>query len=237
MVEYTLEAFEKGQVLLIDKPFGWTSFDVVNKVRYIIKNRLGKRLKVGHAGTLDPLATGLLVIGTGKYTKKLMGWQADEKEYTGTIKVGATTPSYDLETEINERFPIKHITEGQILKTAESFVGEQEQVAPLYSAKRIDGTRAYELARKGEVAQVKAVAITIKELEITGVEQNGDMLDIHFRVACSKGTYIRSLAYDFGKALGSGAYLENLRRTRSGEFFLKDAITMEHFDQSIGIDG
>lgn len=233
MIEYTLEAFEKGQTLLIDKPFEWTSFDVVNKVRYIIKNRLGKRLKVGHAGTLDPLATGLLVICTGKFTKKLAQLQADEKEYTGTIKVGATTPSFDLETEISERFPIDHITEEQIRKTAQDFLGEQDQIAPLFSAKRIDGKRAYELARKGLEGEVKASRITIHEFEITGIDKNEQMLDIHFRITCSKGTYIRSIARDFGQTLGSGAYLENLRRTRSGDFLLENAITMQDFDASI----
>ncbi len=203
--------FAEGEVLLIDKPLRWTSFDVVHKVRNAIKPL---KVKVGHAGTLDPLATGLLIICTGKFTKRIDEFQAQEKTYTGTITLGATTPSYDLEREIDQRFDLSGITDGQILKTAVSFVGEIEQIPPAHSAIKIDGERVYEKARRGETVMVKPRKVHIREFEIVRI----DMPHIDFRVVCSKGTYIRSLAHDFGRAMGNGAHLSQLRRTKIGDF-------------------
>lgn len=226
----TTEQFLAGQVVLIDKPLEWTSFQVVNKLRWLIKQQGNiKKIKVGHAGTLDPLATGLLILCTGKFTKQIDNFQAQEKEYTGTIFLGATTPSYDLETEINQRFDISHITEEQILKTTAQFTGQIEQIPPLFSALKKDGVRLYELARKGETTEIKARNVTIAEFEITAINE----AEITFRVVCSKGTYIRSLAHDFGKALGVGAHLSALRRTRIGDFKIEDALTIENFTQSL----
>lgn len=214
--------FVSGKVLLIDKPLHWTSFDAVKKIRGIIKVK-----KVGHAGTLDPLATGLIILCTGKYTKKLTELTADDKEYTGTIYLGSTRPSYDKETEIDAEFDISHITEADIYKAAESFTGEIEQTPPIFSAVKVDGKTAYNLARKGEEVALKSRKVTIQEFEITGIE----MPLVHFRVACSKGTYIRSLANDFGKALGAGAYLDALRRTRSGEYNVADAWDLQELSE------
>ncbi len=208
--------FRNGELFLVDKPLTWTSFHVVNKLKYTIKD---KGLKIGHAGTLDPLATGLLIVCTGKYTKQLESYQNEEKEYTGTFTLGATTPSYDLETEINQTYDIEGITEADILNTALGFVGEIDQVSPIYSALKIDGERAYEKARRGEEVNIKSRKITIYDFEITRIA----LPEVDFRVACSKGTYIRSLAFDFGKKLNNGAYLSALCRTRSGGFHLKDA--------------
>lgn len=212
--------FENGELILVDKPLNWTSFDVVGKIRN--STRI-KKIKVGHAGTLDPLATGLLIICTGKLTKKVDEFLAEEKEYTGTITLGATTPSYDLETEINHRFPVEHITKEIILNAAKNFEGEIEQVSPLYSALRIDGERAYHKARRGEEVKMKARKVRIEAFEITNIE----MPLVQFRIVCSKGTYIRSIAHDFGKIVDSGAHLSSLRRTRSGQFKIEDAWNLE----------
>ncbi len=223
----TAQEFLDGQVLLIDKPLEWTSFQVVNKVRWLIKKQRGlKKIKVGHAGTLDPLATGLLILCTGKFTKKIEQYQAQEKEYTGTIYLGATTPSYDLETEIDQHFDISGITIEQIHQATQNFIGQIEQVPPLFSAIKKDGKRLYELARKGETTEIKSRTITISEFEITRIE----LPKIEFRVVCSKGTYIRSLAHDFGKALNNGAHLSALRRTRIGDHRVTDAMSIEAFE-------
>jgi len=211
----SLEDFKNGQVLLIDKPLEWTSFQVVNKLRWHIRQKFGiKKIKVGHAGTLDPLATGLLIICTGKFTKQINEYQGQVKEYTGEITLGATTPSYDLETEVNATFPIAHISEELIHTTVKQFIGEIDQVPPIFSALKKDGKRLYELAREGKTTEINSRKITIQEFEITKIE----LPKINFRVVCSKGTYIRSLAYDFGKSLNSGGYLSKLRRTKIGDF-------------------
>lgn len=211
----TLEDYKNGQVLLIDKPLDWTSFQVVNKLRWYIRQKFDiKKIKVGHAGTLDPLATGLLIICTGKFTKKISEYQGQVKEYTGEFTLGATTPSYDLETEVDTTFPIDHINKELILKTTKQFIGTIEQQPPIFSALKKDGKRLYELARKGETTEIPFRKITIEEFEITSI----DLPKVCFRVVCSKGTYIRSLAFDFGKALNSGGYLSALRRTKIGNF-------------------
>jgi len=223
-----LEDFKEGRVFLIDKPLTWTSFNAVSKIKWLIKKRFKvKKIKVGHAGTLDPLATGLLIICTGKFTKRIDEFQAQKKEYTGTITVGATTPSYDLETEVNERFATDHITEELILDTAKSFIGEQDQFPPIFSALRKGGKRLYDMARAGEEVEVEARRINIEELEITRIE----LPEIDFRAVVSKGTYIRSLAYDFGKKMNSGAYLSKLRRTKIGDFDVKNAISPDEFEK------
>ncbi|WP_457617126.1 tRNA pseudouridine(55) synthase TruB [Lutibacter sp.] len=222
----TEEDFKNGQVLLIDKPLEWTSFQVVNKLRWHIKQKFGlKKIKVGHAGTLDPLASGLLIICTGKFTKKINEYQGQEKEYTGTFFLGATTPSYDLETEVNHTFPISHISETLIYSTTKKFIGQIRQKPPIFSALKKDGKRLYELAREGKTTEIKEREITISEFEITNIS----LPEVSFRVVCSKGTYIRSLAFDFGKALNSGAYLKALRRTRIGEFKVEDGIKIDEF--------
>ncbi len=217
----TGEDYKTGQVLLIDKPLHWTSFQVVNKIRWYIRQKFHiKKIKVGHAGTLDPLATGLLILCTGKFTKQIETYQAQTKEYTGEITLGATTPSYDLETEINKTFPIEHITDKVIYETAKKFVGEINQKPPIFSAIKKDGKKLYELARKGETTEIKSRKITIKVFEITNIT----LPKVSFRVVCSKGTYIRSLAFDFGKALKSGGYLSELRRTKIGNFNVENAV-------------
>lgn len=222
--------FPEGEVLLLDKPFGLTSFSVVNRVRGIIKRKLNvKKIKVGHAGTLDPLATGLLVICTGKATKTIMEIQDAEKEYTGTITLGATTPSYDLESDVNETFSIEHVNEDLIIELAKTFVGEHDQMPPIFSAKQVDGKRAYDLARAGKDVKLNTKRITIKDFEIQSITTSEKVIEVDFRVTCSKGTYIRSLAYDFGKALDSGGYLSALRRTRIGTYNVEDAITPDQF--------
>jgi len=226
----TAEDFLAGQVLLIDKPLHWTSFQAVNKLRWEIRQAFNiKKIKVGHAGTLDPLATGLLIICTGKMTKQINTFQGQEKEYTGTFVLGSTTPSYDLETEIDNTFSTQHITEDLIHKTTTQFIGEINQFPPIFSAIKKDGKRLYEFARAGEKVEIKSRIITISEFEITKINK----LNIHFRVVCSKGTYIRSLAYDFGKALDSGAHLSSLRRTRIGDFNISEALSIESFIKNL----
>ncbi|OGS73864.1 MAG: tRNA pseudouridine(55) synthase TruB [Flavobacteria bacterium RIFCSPLOWO2_12_FULL_35_11] len=222
----TGEDFKNGQVLLINKPLTWTSFQVVNKLRWNIRQKFGLgKIKVGHAGTLDPLATGLLIICTGNFTKKIDEYQGQIKEYTGEITLGATTPSYDLETEVDETFPIDHITSDLIHKTVQQFVGEIEQVPPMFSAIKMAGVRLYDLARQGKTREIQSRKITIETFEITNIT----MPKVQFRIVCSKGTYIRSLAYDFGKALNSGGYLSALRRTKIGNFNVNDAYEIEDF--------
>ena len=222
----TLDDYQNGQVLLIDKPLNWTSFQVVNKLRWEIRQKFNiKKIKVGHAGTLDPLATGLLMLCTGKFTKKIDTYQAQEKEYTGTITVGGTTPSYDLETEINQTFPTAHISDKLIYETTEQFLGEIDQKPPIFSALKKDGKKLYEIARAGETVEIKTRKINISTFEITKI----DLPNIDFRVVCSKGTYIRSLAFDFGQALNSGAHLSALRRTKIGDFSVDDAQSVEGF--------
>jgi tRNA pseudouridine55 synthase len=222
----TGEDYKNGQILLIDKPLEWTSFQAVNKIRWHIRKRFDiKKIKVGHAGTLDPLATGLLIICTGKQTKSINEYQGQIKEYTGTFTIGATTPSYDLETEVNETFPTAHITNELIHKATAQFIGTIQQRPPIFSALKKDGKRLYELARKGETTYIPTREITISEFEITNIE----LPRIGFRVVCSKGTYIRSLAFDFGKALDSGAHLSALRRTKIGDFSVEEALSIEGF--------
>lgn len=216
--------FITGALLLVDKPQGWTSFDVVNKIRYKLKHRLDvKKIKVGHAGTLDPMATGLLVICTGKATKKLANYQGLDKEYTGTLCLGATTPSYDAESEVEESFPTSHITPELLEQARQQFLGDIDQVPPMFSAIKVDGQPLYKKARKGEVIEIEPRRVHIYEFELTHIA----LPEVQFRVHCSKGTYIRSLAHDFGKALDSGAYLTALRRTRVGQFHLDDAWDLE----------
>ena len=226
----SVEAYQTGQVLLIDKPLHWTSFQVVNKLRWEIRQAFNlKKIKVGHAGTLDPLATGLLIICTGKMTKEIDTFQAQIKEYTGTIVLGSTTPSFDLETEIDETFPTNHITKDLIHAATKQFVGEIQQFPPVFSAIKKDGKRLYEFARAGEAVEISARTVTIETFEITKM----DGLNIHFRVVCSKGTYIRSLANDFGKALQSGAHLSALRRTKIGNFDVAQAVSVETFIKNL----
>jgi len=210
--------FIEGEVLLINKPLTWTSFDVVNKVRYALKKHVGK-IKVGHAGTLDPLATGLLILCTGKMTKQIENFQAQEKEYTGTIFIGATTATYDSEMQPDATFETAHITDELLLNTAQKFVGSIEQYPPIFSAVKIDGKAAYMSARNGLAVETKARTVEIKSFELTKIE----MPEVAFKVVCSKGTYIRSLANDFGKAMNSGAYLSSLCRTKIGDFKLENA--------------
>ena len=224
------EDYKNGQVLLIDKPLKWTSFQAVNKLRWAIRQSFSiKKIKVGHAGTLDPLATGLLIICTGKMTKQINIFQGQEKEYTGTFVLGSTTPSFDLETEIDQVYPVEHITEDLIHKTTEQFTGVIEQFPPVFSAIKKDGKRLYEFARAGEKVEIKSRQVEITEFEITQINS----LELKFRVVCSKGTYIRSLAHDFGKALNSGAHLSKLRRTRIGNFNVENAITPEAFIENL----
>lgn len=215
----SLNPFEEGQILLIDKPYGWTSFQVVNKLKWKIRHKYKlSKLKIGHAGTLDPLATGLLIICTGKFTKRIEEFQAQEKEYTGTFVLGATTPCYDLEKPADRFFPTHHISNNQILEVSQIFVGEQMQTPPVFSAVKIDGKRAYDYARQAQDIDLKAKPILIKEFEITRIE----MPEVDFRIVCSKGTYIRAIARDFGEILQSGAYLSALRRTRIGSLLVKN---------------
>lgn len=219
--------FLEGELLLIKKPYKWTSFDVVSKIRIILKYRLGiKKIKVGHSGTLDPLASGLMLICTGKYTKRIEEFQNRDKVYTGTFCLGATTPSFDLETEPGNFRDFSAITSESVYATAHSFIGEQLQVPPVFSAIKIDGVRAYEMARSGEDFEIEPKSINIKRFEIKSVE----LPLVEFEIECSKGTYIRSIANDFGERLGCGAYLKNLYRTRIGEFSIDDAISIEQFE-------
>ncbi|MFD1551602.1 tRNA pseudouridine(55) synthase TruB [Putridiphycobacter roseus] len=216
--------FKAGELLLVDKPLTWTSFQVVNKLRWKIRNKINvKKIKVGHAGTLDPLATGLLILCTGKKTKEIESFMGMEKTYSGSITLGATRPSYDLETEIDATFPTEHLTSEKIIAMANRFVGEQDQMPPIFSAKKINGEKAYDLARKGEEVILKPKRITISKFEITKIENN----TVYFIITCSKGTYIRSIAYDFGKALETGGYLSSLRREKIGEFDVKNAMDID----------
>lgn len=228
----TKESFLEGKVLLIDKPLHWTSFQAVNKIRWHIKQRFKiKKIKVGHAGTLDPLATGLLIICCGKETKNINTYQGQIKEYTGTFTIGATTPSYDLETEVDKTYPIDHISETLVKETTQQFIGTIQQKPPIFSAIKKDGKRLYELARKGETTEIKSREVTISEFEITNI----NFPKVDFRVVCSKGTYIRSLAYDFGLALNSGAHLSALRRTKIGNFSVNNALSIDNFIESLKI--
>jgi tRNA pseudouridine55 synthase len=243
-MEVTQSKFQTGQIILIDKPLTWTSFDVVNKVRWLIKQEIKvKKIKVGHAGTLDPLATGLVILCTGKLTKQINDIQTQEKEYTGVITLGATTSSYDLEKEIDIEYPTEHITEELIKETALKFIGEQEQTAPIYSAKKIAGKRAYEYAREGEEVVIKSNTINIKEfdVEICDTPTNEALEDskinqetpyqkgihVKFRIVCTKGTYIRAIARDFGEKLNSGGHLSVLRRTKIGDHKIENSIKIE----------
>jgi tRNA pseudouridine55 synthase len=216
--------------MLVDKPYKWTSFDAVNKLRWNIKQKLGvKKIKVGHAGTLDPLATGLLVICTGKNTKLIESFTADEKSYTGTFLVGKTTPSYDLESEYDAEFPTEHITEELIDSVRASMLGVQQQVPPIFSAKQVDGQRAYDLARAGKTVELKANKVEIIDFQITA----NRFPEVDFFIKCSKGTYIRSIARDFGVALGSGATMIALRRTASGNFKIEDSRSVDEWIELI----
>lgn len=226
----TKEDFLNGQLLLIDKPLGWSSFQAVNKLKWSIRKKFElKKIKIGHAGTLDPLATGLLLICTGKFTKTINELQGQAKEYTGTITLGATTLSYDLETAVDKTFPIDHITEKLVYETTAQFTGKIEQTPPIFSALKKDGKRLYEYAREGVVVEIKKRNVTISEFEITDIQ----FPKITFRVVCSKGTYIRSLAYDFGKALSSGAHLSELRRTKIGDYNVNKAIDPTVFSENL----
>lgn len=227
----SVEDFLNGQVLLIDKPLNWTSFQAVNKLKYLLINKIGlpKKFKIGHAGTLDPLATGLLLICTGKFTKRIAELQGQAKEYTGTFYLGATTPSYDLETEIDQTFPTSHIDEAIIHETIPQFLGEIDQKPPIFSAIKKEGVRLYEHARAGETVEIASRKTTIHEFEIIRIE----LPEIDFRVVCSKGTYIRSLAFDFGKALHSGAHLIALRRTKIGDYNVINAVDVNDFEKSL----
>ncbi|MCE3297022.1 MAG: truB [Crocinitomicaceae bacterium] len=225
--------FQEGETILIDKPLNWTSFDVVNKIRWNLKRKLGvKNIKVGHAGTLDPLATGLLIICTGKHTKLIESIQADEKTYTGTILLGKTTPSYDLETEYDQTFPTEHITAELMEEVRRSFLGEQQQVPPIFSAKQIDGKRAYELARAGKTIEMKANTIQVSNFTIDAAR----FPEVDFEISCSKGTYIRSIAHDFGAKLNSGGTLIALRRTKSGTNDIQNAFTVDEMLAKINAD-
>jgi tRNA pseudouridine55 synthase len=227
MSSENITAFEEGKVLLFDKPLYWTSFDLVNKVRIMIKSSLGlKQIKIGHAGTLDPLATGLVIICTGKATKRVEEFRDLDKEYVASIHLGETTPSYDLETEVSGRFPIEHITEDIVKSTLNGFIGERSQMPPIHSAKMIKGKRAYEFARKGIHMELSPVMVFFLKIELLEYS----IPEIKIRIVCSKGTYIRSFARDLGIALGSGAYLSSLERTAIGPFLLKNAYSVKNFE-------
>jgi tRNA pseudouridine55 synthase len=230
MLSEKISSFEEGQVLLFEKPLYWTSFDLVNKVKIIIRSNLGiKKIKIGHAGTLDPLASGLMIICTGKATKKIEDFRDLDKEYIATIHLGETTPSYDLETEINGRFPVEQISENLVITALKGFLGEQTQIPPVHSAKMINGRRAYEYARKGIQKEMTPVTVFFREVELLSY----GIPDIRIRVLCSKGTYIRSFARDLGKAMGSGAYLSSLERTSIGPYLLKNALSLGYFENFI----
>jgi tRNA pseudouridine55 synthase len=225
--------FINGEILLINKPYGWTSFDAVKKVRNLIKRKTHiKNIKVGHAGTLDPLASGLLIICTGKFTKRIDEFQGQEKEYTGSFFIGATTPSYDKESEVDKVFETGHLSEKLLKETAMKFTGEQDQRPPTFSAVNVNGTRAYLMARNKEDFELPAKRINIPEFEIV----NSNLPEIEFRVVCSKGTYIRALARDYGQALNSGAYLTSLYRTRIGSFLLSGSMTLDEFEEKINAE-
>ena len=222
--------FEQGEIILVNKPCRWTSFDVVNFIRKYIKSQPGlKKIKVGHAGTLDPLATGLLILCTGKMTKQIEQFKEFDKEYTGTFTIGATTPSFDLETETDQVFPFEHVTEEAIYIATKELTGSYEQLPPAFSAVKIKGVRAYEHARKGREVTIQPKQVSIPEFEITGIR----LPVISFRIVCSKGTYIRAIARDFGEKMHCGAYLSSLCRTRIGNYYLKDAFELEDLRKSI----
>jgi tRNA pseudouridine55 synthase len=219
--------FEEGEVLLLNKPLYWTSFDLTNKIRIIIRSALGiKKIKVGHAGTLDPLATGLMIICTGKATKKIDTFRDLDKEYIATFHLGATTPSFDLETETDNSYPTDHITKKLVNNVLKSFLGEQQQIPPIYSAKLIDGKRAYEFARKGIDKKLEPVSVFFREIELVSY----NIPEITIRIVCSKGTYVRSFARDLGEALGSGGYLSALERTAIGSYRVNDSYSVEKFN-------
>lgn len=222
--------FLSGLFILIDKPYRWSSFDVVKKIKSLLRYQCDlKKIKIGHGGTLDPLATGLMIVATGKFTKQLTEISGQDKEYIANIRLGATTPSYDLETEIDQTFSLEGASLEKLEQAIGSFLGEQEQMPPVYSAKWVDGKRAYTLARKGKDMELKPANITINEIELL----NYNLPDIVIRVNCSKGTYIRSLAHEIGQRLGVGAHLTGLTRTKSGDFKLSDALTVEQFDEKV----
>lgn len=222
--------FIKGAVLLIDKPADWSSFDVVKKIRNLLCKKLGvKKIKVGHAGTLDPLATGLLIICTGKATREIESYQGMPKEYEASIRLGQTTPSFDLETEVDNEYPTEHITEKVILNLFQDLIGESEQIPPVFSAKRFQGKRGYDFARQGKKLEMRPVRITIHEIELLGLQGR----ELRLRILCSKGTYIRALARDLGHALGSGAFLAGLRRTAIGHYSVKDALAPIKFEKML----
>lgn len=224
------ETYLEGSVLYIDKPLTWTSFDVVNKIRWSLKTNLGiKKIKVGHAGTLDPLASGLVIVCTGRATKKISQFQDLEKAYDAKIRLGATTPSFDLETEVDHSYPWEHITKEMVNQALEKLTGPQDQMPPIFSAKSVDGKRAYSMARKGKTVELKPQAIIIHKL----VLQSIDLPDLSVHVECSKGTYIRSLARDLGEELKSGGHLTGLRRTRIGPYSVSDALTLNNFIENI----
>ncbi len=222
--------YTEGCTIVVDKPYTWTSFDVVNKIRWNIKQKLGvKNIKVGHAGTLDPLATGLLIVCIGKHTKLIDQIMGGEKTYTGTILLGKTTPSYDLESEYDQEFSTEHITPEMVEEVRKTFLGEIQQIPPIFSAKQVDGKRAYDLARAGKEVILKSNTITISDFKVS----MDRFPEIDFEVSCTKGTYIRSIAYDFGKALNSGGVLTALRRTRSGELTLENSKTVDEWIEYI----
>ena len=230
---FTKGEIEAGQLLLIDKPLEWTSFDVVNKIRYSIKRAYGfKKIKVGHAGTLDPLATGLLLIAIGRKTKTINDLMGLPKTYTGTFRIGETTPSYDAETAVDKTFPIEHIGEKLLEEARQSFLGKQEQIPPIFSAIKKDGKKAYESAREGTTIEMEPRNVEILDFQIEPKAPQA----VDFRVSCSKGTYIRSLAHDFGQALNSGAYLSALRRTAIGNYKIEDSLSLEQYLKSLGVE-
>lgn len=225
-----MKDFLAGEVLLIDKPLQWTSFDVVKKIKYLLKSKLGiKKIKVGHAGTLDPLASGLLIVCTGKMTKQISEIQDQPKEYTGIIELGAVTSSYDLESEVEPKADPSHLSENDLLEAAQKLSGTIQQMPPIFSAKKIDGKRAYSLARKGENPQMKSREVTIETFELSRLE----LPEVYFRICCSKGTYIRSMANDFGEILGVGGYLKSLRRTAIGAYTVDRAMSIDEFQAQV----
>lgn len=221
--------FIKGEIIPIDKPYRMTSFHALAHIRYLLSQHVGQKVKVGHAGTLDPLATGVLVLCTGRCTKQIETLQAHTKEYTAMLQLGATTDSYDMEHDVNATYPWRHITRDMVLETLKRFTGDVEQVPPTYSACKIDGERAYRLRRNGEQVELKPKRVRIDEIELTGFNPDNGTMAI--RVVCGKGTYIRALARDIGRALDSGAYLTSLRRTRAGDITTKDCISFDHFEE------
>jgi tRNA pseudouridine55 synthase len=222
-----------GRVLLFDKPLNWTSFQLVNKVRWLIRKQYNiKKIKVGHAGTLDPLATGLMIICTGKETKNIQSYQAQHKEYTGTITLGATTPSYDLETEIDQRFDISDLTEEKLRSATNHFKGKIDQKPPIFSAIKKEGKRLYEIAREGGTTEIKSRPVEVMEFDLTRI----DLPKVDFKIQCSKGTYIRSMAHDFGEALNNGGHLSALRRTAIGEYRVENALTIKEFESQLSLD-